>query len=325
MTHSRRIYFILTAFFILVCLVHLQGQVRGLARISGKVLDDSDNPIPNASVTVTAVEVAGKKTETFERTEQTDDKGMWKMAGLSSGFFKVEVSAPGYIPMSKNIEVSQININPQVILRLKRAEELINQDEESAGLFEEGNLLFEQGQYDEAISNYKSFLEKNPQAYQIRFNIGNCYREKNDHDLAQQEFEAVLEKASTEEGPEALKIQAKALAAIGEIYVLKNDIVQARDYFKQSLERNSQDEILAYNVGVILFSNQKLDEALEYFDMATKIKPNWADAYLKLGYVYLNKTQYDEAKTNFNKFLELAPDHPQAQSVKGILEYLEKM
>ncbi|MGD9345711.1 MAG: tetratricopeptide repeat protein, partial [Candidatus Aminicenantes bacterium] len=135
----------------------------------------------------------------------------------------------------------------------------------------------------------------------------------------------VLEKANMEVGPEALKVQAKALAAIGELYVKSDDIQKAREYFTQSLERNPQDEILAYNVGEILFSNAKMDEALEYFTMAVNIKPDWPDAFLKLGYVYLNKTEYDKAKENFNKFLELDPDHPQAQSVRGILDYLEKM
>lgn len=325
MTFSKRIYFVLFVLCVLVSFSILEGQVRGLARINGKVLDEAENPIPDATVLVKSIEIAGKRTEEFEKAATTDDEGVWKITGLPSGYVKVEVSAEGFIPTSKNVEVSQININPQIILYLKKAEEFIGQDEDSSAIFEEGNVLFEQEKYDEAIESYQGFLEKNPNAYQVRFNIGNCYREKNDLDAAQQEFEAVLEKANTEEGPEALKVQAKALAAIGELYVRRDDIQKAREYFTQSLERNPQDEILAYNVGEILFSNAKMDEALEYFTMAATIKPNWSDAFLKLGYVHLNKTEYDKAKENFNKFLELDPDHPQAQSVRGILDYLEKM
>lgn len=325
MTFSKRIFFVLFVLSVCVSFSILEGQVRGLARINGKVFDEAENPIPNATVLVKSIEVAGKRTEKFEKTTTTDEKGVWKLTGLPSGYVKIEVSAPGFIPTSKNVEVSQININPQIILHLKKAEEFIGQDEDSTGIFEEGNVLYEQGKYDEAITSYQGFLEKNPNAYQVRFNIGNCYREKKDLDSAQQEFEAVLERANKEEGPDALKVQAKALAAIGELYVIRDDIEKAREYFARSLERNSQDEILAYNVGEILFSNAKMEEALEYFTMAATIKPNWADAFLKLGYVHLNKTEYDKAKENFKKFLELDPDHPQAQSVKGILDYLEKM
>jgi tetratricopeptide (TPR) repeat protein len=318
-------FYIYIAIFILFCVSYTQGQVRGLARISGKVLDESENPIPDATVLVKSIEVAGKRKEEFEKSVNTDNNGVWKMIGLSSGYVKVEVSAPGFIPTSRNVEVSQININPQIILHLKKAEEFISKDEDSSGIFEEGNVLFADGKYDEAITSYQGFLEKDPTAYQVRFNIGNCYREKNELDLAQQEFEAVLEEADTAEGPEALKIQAKALAAIGELYVKRDDIEKAREYFTQSLELNPQDEILAYNVGEILFSNAKMDEALEYFTLAATIKPNWPEAYLKLGYVNLNKTEYAKAKENFSKFLELDPDHPQAPSVRGILDYLEKM
>jgi len=325
MTVSKRIFFVL--FLLLVCVSFsiLEGQVRGLARINGKVLDEAENPIPDANILAKSIEIAGKRTEKFEKTTTTNNEGVWKLTGLPSGFVKIEVTAPGFIPMSKNVEVSQINVNPQIILHLKKAEEFIGQDADSSGIFEEGNILFEQGKYDEAITSYQGFLEKNPNAYQVRFNIGNCYREKNEFDAAEQEFQAVLEEANTAEGPEAMKIQAKALAAIGELYVIKDDIEKAREYFTQSLERNPQDEILAYNVGEILFSNTKMDEALEYFTLAATIKPAWSDAYLKLGYVHLNKTEYDKAKENFNKFLELDPDHPQAQSVRGILDYLEKM
>jgi tetratricopeptide (TPR) repeat protein len=325
MTQTKRTACVFLSMIIFFGFAYLESQVRGLARINGKIFDDSENPISNATVKVQALEVAGKRTEEFEKIVTSDEDGVWKLAGLPSGFFKIEVSAPGFIPSSKNVEVSQININPQIIFHLKRAEEFIGQGSDSFALFEEGNTLFEQGRYDEAIVSFQEFLEKNPMAYQVRFNIGNCYREKNELENAQQQFEALLEKANAEEGPEAMKIQAKALAAIGELYVIRDDIEKARQYFTQSLERNPQDEILAYNVGEILFSNAKMEEALEYFTMAATIKPGWSDAYLKLGYVYLNKTEYEKAKENFNKFLELDPDHSQAQSVRGILDYLEKM
>lgn len=325
MTHSKGFMCLLIALAVCLGFLTLEGQVRGLARINGKVYDESDNPIPNASVTVKSIESGGKRVQSYEKTVTTDENGVWKMAGLSSGYFTVDVTADGFIPMSKNVEVSQINFNPPIIINLKRAEELVSQDEDSTQLFEEANTLFQEGRYDDAIASYQSFLEKNPQAYQVRFNIGNCYREKRELALAQQEYETVLEKAQEEKGPEALKIQAKALAAIGELYVIRDDIEKARDFFTKSLDRNPQDEILAYNVGEILFSNQKLDEALEYFNLAATIKPGWPDAYLKLGYVYLNKTEYDKAKENFKKFLELDPEHSQAQSVKSILDYLEKM
>ena len=111
MTFSKRIIVVLFILFVCVSFPILEGQVRGLARINRKVLDEAEKPIPDATVLVSTIEVAGKRTEKFEKTVSTDDKGVWKLAGLPSGWVKVEISAPGYIPTSKNVEVSQININ----------------------------------------------------------------------------------------------------------------------------------------------------------------------------------------------------------------------
>ena len=58
---------------------------------------------------------------------------------------------------------------------------------------------------------------------------------------------------------------AKALARIGECHLKKGDLETAQGFFKQSIETFPEDEVLAYNVGEIYFSNQKLDEAITYF------------------------------------------------------------
>ncbi len=83
--------------------------------------------------------------------------------------------------------------------------------------------------------------------------------------------------------------------------------------------------MLAYNVGEIYFLHRKLDEAIQYYEFAAKIKPDWSDPYYKLGLVFLNKTDYEKAKESLQKFLKLEPDTERSASVKNILDYLEKM
>ena len=65
---------------------------------------------------------------------------------------------------------------------------------------------------------------------------------------------------------------------------------------------------MAFNVGEIYSSNQKIDEALTNFELASKIKPDWPDPYLKMGYVYLNKGDMSKAAEYFEKFLKLEPN-----------------
>jgi len=74
----------------------------------------------------------------------------------------------------------------------------------------------------------------------------------------------------------------------------------------------------------ICFSNQKIDEAINYFEWSTKIKPDWSDPYLKLGYAFLNEGDKVKAVENFQAFLKLESDSERSQAVRGIFETLQK-
>ena len=117
---------------------------------------------------------------------------------------------------------------------------------------------------------------------------------------------------------------AKSLAGIGNCYLKQNKLKEAQDFFKQSIENSPKDEILAYNVGEIFFSNQGWDEALKYFGLAAQIRPEWPDPYLKLGYVYLNKPDNPKAIENFEKFLKLEPEGERAAIARNILNVIKK-
>ena len=308
-----------------VVLLSAQKDVRGLARLSGKVTDKQGNGIAQAEVLVKFLADQTRRREAFEKIVKTEEDGGWKMAGLQSGLAVVYASAPGFLPNQRRIEVSQVNRNPFILLQLEAAEVPVSEDPEAIRLFEEANSAFDAENFEEALALYQKFMEQNPEVYQIRFNIGNCYAETGQFDLALTEYEAVIAKLDKEiENPD-IKLKAKSVAAIGEVYLKKQDLEKAQEYFKQSIELSPDDQILSYNVGEIYFSNNNMGEAVEYFSKAIEIKPDWADPYLKLGYVYLNQADYGMAKENFTKFMELAPDHPQAATVTGILDYLEKM
>jgi len=295
---------------------------RGKGRISGVVVDEDGNSIKSAKVVIQFI-----KYEQAKQEATTNKKGEWAFLGLGTGMWRVTASAEGYIPTYVEIYVQQLQKNPTITLTLKKIKESDNtimKDEASFNLFEEANLLFADKKYDEALALLEQFLEQNPIVYQTHLSIGDCYREKGEFDKAIEEYNRALEKAQKDEemGKETV---AKALAALGEIYLRKEDFEKAQNYFKQSIETYAENEILAYNVGEIYFLNQKIDEAIHYFELSTQIKPDWPPSYLKLGYVYLNKGDYEKAKLNFNKFLELNPESSEAPAVKNIVDYLEKI
>ncbi len=294
---------------------------RGKGRLSGLVVDKSQNAIPSAKIVCEFIENMELKKEAT-----SNNKGEWAILGLGTGGWRVTASKDGYISSFSEVYVRQLAQNPRVTLTLKKIEgqSALLKDKASLNMLEQANALFKEQKYDEAISLMQQFLEQNPEAYQAYASIGDCYREKGDTDHALENYQKVLELAK-EDKVMGKEITARALAGIGECYLKIHDVEKAQSYFEQSIETYPENEILAYNVGEIYFSNHKIDEAIHYFTLSAEIKPDWSPPYLKLGYVYLNKGDYSNAKANFKKFLEMDPNSPEAPTVRNILEYIAKI
>jgi len=179
--------------------------------------------------------------------------------------------------------------------------------------------LYKEKKFDEALEYFTDFAKKNSAYYQINLFIGDCLKEKNEHSKAIEKY-ILLNELSNKKDDKIF--EAKGLARIGEIYILKNDLDKAQHYFKSSISMNPKDEILAYNVGEIYFGNNNSDGAIKYYRIASEIKPGWAVPYVKLGYAYLNKGDIKNAVDSFKKFLEIDNSSPEAETIKEIIKSL---
>jgi Tfp pilus assembly protein PilF len=293
---------------------------HGKGRLGGVLTDPDGKPVPGITVTLT---FAPSKGTLFKDT--TGKKGEWSFIGLGTGDWILTASVPGYMPVEQTINVSQLAVNPKVQVVLKRPEKTpgVLQDETSVALLEQGNQLYKDGNYDEAIAAYQKFQEANPGLYQIQISIADCYREKGEFDKAVALYNEVIT-LSASDATMGREMAAKALAGIGNSHLKQGRLEEAQGFFEKSIETSPKDEILAYNVGEIYFSNQALDQAVRYFDLAAQIKPTWPDPFLKLGYVYLNKADNAKAAENFEKFLALEPEGERAALAKNILGLIKK-
>jgi len=293
---------------------------RGTARLAGVVVDPNGKPIPSAKVVLTFT-----REQNINQEITANKNGEWGFLGIGTGDWVVTASAPGFVQASQSIYVSQLKLTPKVTIVLQKAkkESGVVQDEASFALLDEANLYYKDGKYDAALVLFQQFLDKNPAAYQVLLNIGDCYREKEDYENAIKSYNDLIEQAKADSAM-GKDMTAKALAAIGLCHMRQNNLEEAQKYFRQSLDTSPQDENLAYNVGEIYFSNQKIDEALTYFELAAKIKPDWPDPYLKLGYVYLNKGDMTRAVEYFEQFLKLEPNTERSAQVQNIINTIKK-
>ena len=301
----------------------LSQEGRGQARLKGVVKDKDGNPIEGAEVELESL------VHKLSMRTKTDKEGRWFFLGLGKTVVKIKVSKEEYDPtIIPELNVSAFTLkNPEQEIVLKKITDVeILEEKDPRTLFLKGEKLYIQGEYEKALDVFKKFVEEQPELYEARVNIGNCYIKLKQYDKAIEEFEFVLEKLK--EGKNDLKgneIASPIYASLGELYMDRDDLEKAREYFEKSITIDPSNHALSYNVAEILFNSNKIDEAIHYYELTAKIKPDWPKSYLKLGYCYLNKGEIETAIEYLNKFVELSPeDDPEVNSVKNIIKQLEK-
>jgi len=295
----------------------------GTGRIAGHVVDENGAAVPAAKVVVQSLQ------GTTRLEGATDKKGGFAVAGMGSGPWRITITKDGYVSAYTDMHVSQLKANPPLALTLIKAAgaQGLWTDEESRALLDQGNALLEEGKFGEALAAFEQFSAKYPEIYAARLNVATTYLKKGDLERAEREFQGVIDKAVQvpEDAAKDKQTSLRALSGLGELALKRGDFTAAQESFRKALEISPEDAAAAYNVGEIFFSNQKVDEAIPYFEMAARIKKDWPKAYHRLGLVYLNKGDFDKALENLRKFVELDPQNPEAANVKATIAAVEKM
>ncbi len=313
---NRKLFGVLACALVISTAAFAQAG-RGKGRLGGNVVDEKGEPVVTAEVKI-EFEKGG-----LMDTTTVNKKGEWSFISLGTGQAIVTASAEGFLDTSLSIHVQQLEKNKFVTLVLKEDKEKKLRLKDAAALdeLEKGNQLFTERKFDEALQIFLAFAANNPNVYQIYFNIGDVYREKGEFDKANEQYIAAQAKAKEKAD---VIMQAKALASLGEVCLRQDKLKEAQEYFTQSIALNPKDEILAYNVAEIFFGRNQTDKAIEYYQLATQIKPEWSEPYLKMGYAYLNKGDMAKAVEQLNEFLKRDPESPQAPVVKSLIESLTK-
>jgi tetratricopeptide (TPR) repeat protein len=292
---------------------------RGSGRLTGIVVDEAGNPIEGALIILQYLQFS------YKLTALSNPKGQWGFIGLGKGVISITTAKEGFLPSTIQLEVSGVKKNPEPKIILKKATGNTAAEGLSDSFKErllQGNALFEQKKFAEALAFYQEFVDKNPSLYKVRLNVANCYMELQEYDQAIVEYQKVLDGMNAE-APDKRdnKLMAQVYAGIGDAYMRQNKFKEAEQYFKKSIDIDPADHALAYNVAEIMMQANNADEAIRYYEMAIRIKPDWPKSYLKLGYAWLNKGNNQKAVESFSKFVEISPpDDPDVAMAKDIIK-----
>lgn len=307
--------------FLLVSILSPAQENLGKARISGLVMDEAGAPVKGARIIAASLQSEAK----LEAV--TDKNGRFAIMGLGTGRWRITAQMNGFDDAVAEMSVSQIKTNPPLSLNLKRPTAAQAAMESGMPMIDKGNELFQQGDTDGALAVFREFQNKFPGIYMVRIPIAAALEKKGDPASAEAEYKGVLEDILRVQGAyeKDKSVAVRALSALGELAWKRGDAEAGRKYFAESLAVSPDDEAAAYNVAEIMFSAQNIDEAIRYYEMAVSIKNDWPKPYLKLGSAYLNKADYAKAVANFEKFLALDPDSPEAPKVRRMIAEIEKI
>ena len=79
-----------------------------------------------------------------------------------------------------------------------------------------------------------------------------------------------------------------------------------------------------YNQGVIAWNAGKAEDAKKAFEEALKLDPKHANSHYQLGMCFVNLGKMPEAVTEFESYLQVAPDGQYAAQAKALVAQLKK-
>jgi tetratricopeptide (TPR) repeat protein len=299
----------------------------GHGRVQGVVTDSQNKPVEGAKITLRKGEGADAK---GPKEIYTDKAGRWSFLGLAGGQWAILIDKQGFIPSEgrTNIVEGSFDVPQPIRIALKEIDEAQAKAQAQAsqkaagpsgndvkGWIQQGNDLLQQQKYADARAQYEKALaqlDKANQAPVLRGVAVTYYAEKN-LPQAIETMKQVL--VLTPDDAQATQLLVNWLVEAG-----KEE--EAKTYMAKLPQGASVDPNTLLNLGIKAYNEKKLDEAARDFDRVVKEHPDLPDSYYYRGLVLLAQNKPALAKADFQKLLELAPNHPHAAEVK---EYIKSL
>ncbi|XP_038075080.1 tetratricopeptide repeat protein 13-like isoform X2 [Patiria miniata] len=213
-----------------------------------------------------------------------------------------------------------------------------------------GVVLLNTGHYDDAIMHMNEVVKEHPDLVGAYHTRGAAYAKKGvrfplNAELALQDFNKAIELLpSAEEGWErraevysslgmhkeamsdmtkaiSIKPSAKLYAHRATVYFREEDYVGATNDFLDSIRINRHQPDIYHLLGLALYHQGKIKEAIKYYNEALKLNTNFVDCLRSLAHAYRELGNFDKALEKFNAALLINPNHVQSLQLRGSLLY----
>ena len=189
--------------------------------------------------------------------------------------------------------------------------------EDWPGLFARREIAYRQGRYDEALELYRESTRDHPGFADAMVNLAWTF----EHLRRPAEALAALDNAL---------LTRPEFRTIHQIHTVRGQILkrlqrneEALVSYDRALELHPDDPDALCGRGSALYNSGRPQEALLAFDRAIAVRPSLPPfAHFARGATLHWLGRSVDARTSLSRFLELAPDHPQAPEARRMLEQI---
>jgi tetratricopeptide (TPR) repeat protein len=181
---------------------------------------------------------------------------------------------------------------------------------------EEIESAYIEGKWDEVITLGEKRLEKEPENAVVHFVLSISHYMKGEYDLQERERSLALKDEKSvetivswcEQLTQRFPDNYYAFLILGSAYRAKDDVNKAMESYQKAVEINPNFADAYLGLAAVYFLDEKVDEAIKYFKKAIEINPKHVAAYYNLGTMHEYIGQIDEAIASFEKIVEIDPN-----------------
>jgi len=321
------------------------GTVKGTCKnMDGK-------PFAGAVVEFTGLE-SGRK-----YTLKTNNKGEYFSLGVAPGTYNIVLSVDGKeiyrlskVPISSDENVNDIDLKKEQAAgqaqmseedKKKIAEQEAKQNKEKLDVKALNDKLaasraaITAGNFDLAVQTMTEATQIDPNRDLIWFTMGEALRgqakskEKTDRAGAK---EAYGKAAESYQKAIAIKPQGAYYNNLADAYAHSGDVDGAVKAYNEAAALDPPGMAgYQFNIGAVYTNAGRVDDAIKAFQASVAADPTKAESYYQLGVSLVGKASTDKngkvvpvegTEAALQKYLELAPDGPNAEGAKGLLTYI---
>ena len=176
------------------------------------------------------------------------------------------------------------------------------------------SAFFQRGYYDQAEATFRLALQEDPSNAEAHYGLGSVYLKQEKILDARASFEQVLKLTAT-----YLDTGPNAWNNLGLLATREGRINEAIDYFQGALRLNPEYWIALENLGNAYRQRRQWDEARAALERAVAVRPQEPEANYSLAMVYAQTEDTERAYQYLQKALTLRPAYPEALNNLGVL------